>query len=74
MARFQDEMIIAWKGMHSDEREFFLRVKPTGPWSNQAQIPNIDKAKFLEIANGAKAGCPISRLLTAKISLDATLL
>ena len=40
----------------------------------KAKIPNIDKAKFLEIANGAKAGCPISRLLTAKISLDATLL
>jgi osmotically inducible protein OsmC len=39
-----------------------------------AKIPGIDKAKFDEIAAGAKAGCPISRLLAAaEISLDATL-
>jgi lipoyl-dependent peroxiredoxin len=38
-----------------------------------AKIPGIDAAKFNEIANKAKAGCPISRLLTAKISLDAKL-
>lgn len=36
-----------------------------------AKIPGADKARALEIANGAKAGCPISRLLNAKISLDA---
>jgi osmotically inducible protein OsmC len=39
----------------------------------KAQIAGIDQAKFNEIANGAKAGCPISRLLTAKITLDARL-
>ena len=38
-----------------------------------AKIPNIDAEKFTAIANGAKAGCPISRLLNAKISLDAKL-
>ena len=38
-----------------------------------AKIPNIDAEKFTVIANGAKAGCPISRLLNAKISLTATL-
>ena len=38
-----------------------------------AKIPGIDRAKFDEIAAGAKAGCPISRLLTARITLDATL-
>ena len=38
-----------------------------------AKIPGIDAAKFTEIANGAKAGCPISRLLNAKITLDAKL-
>src|SRR5471032_748730 len=39
-----------------------------------AKIPGIDKAKFDEIAAGAKAGCPISRLLAAaEITLDATL-
>jgi osmotically inducible protein OsmC len=44
--------------------------------TTKAKIPNIDKAKFDEIANGAKAGCPVSRLLApaAEITLDATLL
>jgi len=39
-----------------------------------AKIPNIDEQNFVAIANGAKAGCPISRLLNAKISLEAKLL
>jgi osmotically inducible protein OsmC len=38
-----------------------------------AKIPGIDAEKFTTIANGAKAGCPISRLLNAKISLAAKL-
>jgi osmotically inducible protein OsmC len=38
-----------------------------------AKIPGADRAKALEIANAAKAGCPISRLLNAKITLDANL-
>jgi osmotically inducible protein OsmC len=38
-----------------------------------AKIPGIDAAKFNEIAAAAKAGCPISRLLNAKITLAATL-
>ena len=38
-----------------------------------AKVPGADQAKVLEIANAAKAGCPISRLLNAKISLDAKL-
>ena len=43
--------------------------------TTKAKIPNIDKAKFDEIAAGAKAGCPVSRLLApaAEITLDATL-
>jgi osmotically inducible protein OsmC len=51
--------------------------KPTVTKSHlttKAKIPGIDKAKFDEIAAGAKAGCPISRLLAAaEITLDATL-
>jgi osmotically inducible protein OsmC len=50
--------------------------KPTVSSSHlvmSARIPGIDRAKFDELAAGAKAGCPISRLLTAKITLDATL-
>ena len=38
-----------------------------------AKIPNITAEKFSEIANGAKTGCPISRLLKAEITLDAKL-
>ncbi len=38
-----------------------------------AKIPNIDQTKFDEIAAKAKAGCPISRLLKADITLDAKL-
>jgi osmotically inducible protein OsmC len=36
-----------------------------------AKIPGVDKTKALEIANAAKAGCPISRLLKANITMDA---
>lgn len=45
--------------------------------SLKAKIPGIDKAKFLEIAQAAKAGCPVSQLLSPgleEISLDAQLL
>ncbi len=38
-----------------------------------ANVPGIDQAKFEEIAAGAKAGCPISKLLNAEITLDHTL-
>lgn len=40
----------------------------------QAKVPGIEAAKFSDIAAKAKAGCPISRLLNAKITLAATLL
>lgn len=30
----------------------------------EGQVPNIDEAKFQEVANDAKVNCPISRLLT----------
>ncbi len=35
-----------------------------------AKIPGADQGKALEIAKAAKAGCPISRLLKADITLD----
>jgi len=56
-----------------------LEMLPTGPTVTEshlemtAKIPGIDQEKFTAIANGAKAGCPISRLLNAKISLEAKL-
>lgn len=39
----------------------------------KAKVPNIDEAKFMEIANAAKENCPISKVLNLDISLDATL-
>ncbi len=39
----------------------------------RAKIPNIDDAKFQEITAKAKAGCPVSKLFKAEISLDAKL-
>ena len=38
-----------------------------------AQIPGADQEKFEAAANEAKAGCPISRLLNTKITMDARL-
>ena len=38
-----------------------------------ARIPGANQKIFLEIANKAKAGCPVSKLLKAEISLDAKL-
>jgi lipoyl-dependent peroxiredoxin len=40
----------------------------------KARIPNIDKATFEKLAGQAKAGCPVSKLLNATITLDAELL
>jgi osmotically inducible protein OsmC len=38
-----------------------------------AAIPGIAQAEFDQITQGAKANCPISKLLKAEITLDATL-
>ena len=57
-----------------------LELLPTGPTItkihlvNHSVVPGIDKAAFDEIAAGAKANCPISKLVkAAEITLDATL-
>lgn len=38
-----------------------------------AKVPGADQAKFEAAAANAKAGCPISRLLNATITMDARL-
>jgi osmotically inducible protein OsmC len=40
----------------------------------KAKVPGAEPAKFQELAAKAKAGCPVSKVLKADISLDATLL
>jgi lipoyl-dependent peroxiredoxin len=37
------------------------------------RIPQANEAEFRKAAEGAKAGCPISRLLNTNITLDAKL-
>jgi len=39
----------------------------------RARVPQIDAAKFAEIAGNAKANCPVSRVLNATITMDARL-
>jgi lipoyl-dependent peroxiredoxin len=40
----------------------------------KAKVPGLDKAKFDELAHNAETGCPVSRVLKAEITLDATLI
>jgi len=39
----------------------------------RARIPGADEAAFTKAAEAAKAGCPVSKLLKAEITLDAAL-
>ncbi len=38
--------------------------------SLSAKVPGIEEAQFRSLANGAKAGCPISKLLNCEITLE----
>ncbi len=40
----------------------------------EAKIPGADRPAFQKAAESAKTGCPISKLLNAKITMEATLL
>ncbi len=40
----------------------------------KAKVPGADLATFEELVNKAKAGCPVSKLFKAEITLEATLL
>lgn len=41
--------------------------------NTKAKVPGADKETFEKAANNAKKGCPVSRVLNAEITLDATL-
>ena len=41
--------------------------------TSTVKVPNIEKEAFDKIINKAKAGCPVSQLLKAEITLDYTL-
>jgi lipoyl-dependent peroxiredoxin len=36
----------------------------------EAAVPNVSREQFQKIAEGAKAGCPVSKVLNAEITLD----
>ncbi len=38
-----------------------------------ARVPGATATQFAEIANKAKAGCPVSKLMKARITMNATL-
>ena len=51
--------------------------KPTITTSDlvvKGKIPGITNEKFQELAKGAEQGCPVSRVLKADITLDASLI
>lgn len=47
---------------------------PSIKLSVTGKVPGIDAAKFQELAADAKANCPISKILSPPITLDAKLL
>ena len=54
----------------------FIDGKPTITTSHlqvKAKIPGADPAKFQEAAHNAETGCPVSRVLNAKVTMDASL-
>jgi osmotically inducible protein OsmC len=56
--------------LEKDDKGFFI----SGITLNlKAKIEGIEKEKFLELANGAKEGCPISRLVNCPVTLNAEL-
>jgi lipoyl-dependent peroxiredoxin len=40
----------------------------------RAKVPGIEEAKFMEAAKKAEEGCPVSKVLNAKITMDAKLI
>ncbi len=39
----------------------------------KAKVPGISKDDFMKIAEGAKSGCPVSKVLNADVTLEAEL-
>ena len=41
--------------------------------ASRRRIPGATQEQFMKSAEAAKAGCPVSKLLNAKITMDAKL-
>jgi osmotically inducible protein OsmC len=76
-------MILGEVGMKADsiDTKATVTLDPSGggfavtssALETTVKIPNADRAAFAKAAEAAKSGCPISKLLNAKITLDARL-
>ena len=71
---FSPNRVSTTAAVHLNKTDAGFRVQRID-LTTEADVPGIDDAKFQEIANGAKEGCPISVLLggSAEITLDAKL-
>src|SRR3954451_23089834 len=76
-------MILGMAGMTADSIETKATVTleqgesgfslTSSPLDTTVKIPNANKTAFNESVEKAKAGCPISKLLNTKITMNATL-
>jgi osmotically inducible protein OsmC len=72
-AGFQPERVETEARCHLEKVEAGFKITRM-ELATRAQVPGIDAAKFQEIAEGAKKGCPVSGALAAlDITLDARL-
>jgi lipoyl-dependent peroxiredoxin len=71
---FQPTSVATTANVHLNKTDEGFRVQKID-LVTEAEVPGIDEDKFQEIANTAKATCPISVLLggSAEITLEATL-
>ncbi len=72
-AGFTPRRVSTSAGVHIDPVEGGFAITAID-LTTEAVVPGIDNAKFQEIAEGAKKGCPVSKALAAtKINLSAKL-
>src|SRR6476659_6608318 len=72
-AGFPPKRVSTSAGVHLEQVEGGFGITAID-LSTEAEVPGIDNAKFQEIADGAKKGCPVSKALAGtKINLSAKL-
>jgi len=73
-AGFSPKRVHTTASVHFDKVEAGFAITSID-LETEAEIPGIDETKFQEMAQGAKAGCPVSKALAGTtINLKATLL
>jgi len=73
-AGFSPKRVHTTASVHFDKVEAGFAITSID-LETEAEIPGIDEAKFQEMAEGAKKGCPVSKALAGTtINLKAKLL